>query len=78
MWVLTLIAGILCLFAVLVDAFQTIILPRRASGRFRLTRLFFIVTWRPWVFITKGLHDARKRDFCYSYYGPLLRLVFRN
>ena len=71
MWVLTLIAGILCLFAVLVDAFQTIILPRRASGRFRLTRLFFIVTWRPWVFITKGLHDARKRDFCYSYYGPM-------
>ncbi len=75
MRIVTLVAGIVCLFAVLVDAFQTIILPRRASGRFRLTRLFYIVTWRPWVFITKGLHDARKRDFCYSYYGPM-SLIF--
>jgi hypothetical protein len=32
--------GAICLFAVLLDAFQTIILPRRATGRFRLTRLF--------------------------------------
>ena len=57
MRIVTLVAGIVCLFAVLVDAFQTIILPRRATGRFRLTRLFYIVTWRPWVFITRGLHD---------------------
>jgi len=39
MRIVTLIVGILCIFAVLLDAFQTIILPRRASGRFRLTRL---------------------------------------
>ena len=71
----TLIAGIVCLFAVLLDAFQTIILPRRATGRFRLTRIFYIVTWRPWVFLTKWLQDARKRDFCYSYYGPM-SLIF--
>jgi hypothetical protein len=32
----TFAAGVVCLFAVLLDAFQTIILPRRASGRFRL------------------------------------------
>jgi hypothetical protein len=40
MRILTLIAGVICLFAVLLDAFQTIILPRRATGRFRLTRNF--------------------------------------
>ena len=34
MRILTLIAGILCLFVVLLDAFQTIILPRRATGPF--------------------------------------------
>jgi hypothetical protein len=71
MGVFTLAAGILCLFAVLLDAFQTIILPRRASGRFRLTRLFYIVTWQPWVFITKRLHDPRKRESAFSYYGPM-------
>ncbi len=75
MRILSLLFGVVCLFSVLLDAFQTIILPRRASGRFRLTRLFFIVTWRPWVFVTKWLHDTRKRDFCYSYYGPM-SLIF--
>ena len=40
----TLIAGVVCLFAVLLDAFQTIILPRRATGRFRLTRIFYVIT----------------------------------
>jgi hypothetical protein len=71
MRVLAFVAGFACLFVVLLDAFQTIILPRRASGRFRLTRLFYIVTWRPWVFTTRWLEDARKREFCYSYYGPM-------
>ena len=75
MRVFILLAGIVCLFAVLLDAFQTIILPRRASGRFRLTRIFYTVTWRPWVFFTKRLHDPRKRESAFSYYGPM-SLIF--
>jgi hypothetical protein len=75
MRIFTLIAGIVCLFSVLLDAFQTIILPRRASGRFRLTRLFYIATWKPWVFFTKLLHDPRKRESSFSYYGPM-SLIF--
>jgi hypothetical protein len=75
MRVLAFVAGFGCLFVVLLDAFQTIILPRRASGRFRLTRLFYLATWRPWVFTTKWLEDTRKREFCYSYYGPM-SLIF--
>ena len=69
------VVGIACLFAVLLDAFQTIILPRRASGRFRLTRLFYIATWRPWVFLTKRMRDLRKRETAFSYYGPM-SLIF--
>ena len=55
MRIFTMIAGIVCLFAVLFDAFQTIILPRRATGRFRLTRLFYIVTWGPWSLLHQAL-----------------------
>jgi len=66
-----LLAGMICLMVVLLDAFQTIILPRRASGPFRLTRLFYIVTWTPWTFFTKRMRNARKRETSYSYYGPL-------
>ena len=69
------LVGVACLFAVLLDAFQTIILPRRATGRFRLTRLFYRVTWTPWVFFTKRLRDVRKRESVFSYYGPM-SLIF--
>jgi hypothetical protein len=69
------IAGFLCLCIVLVDAFQTIILPRRASGRFRLTRLFYLATWNPWAFFARRLRDKTRRESVFSYYGPL-SLIF--
>ena len=75
MRIFTLIAGILCLIAVLFDAFQTIILPRRATGRFRLTRMFYIATWLPWRFFAKRIRDLRRRESAFSYYGPL-SLIF--
>ena len=71
MWILSLIAGLICLVAVLLDAFQTIILPRRASGRFRLTRMFYLLTWGPWVYFTQWSSDPRKREASFSFYGPL-------
>ncbi len=75
MRIVTVIAGVICLFAALFDAFQTIILPRRATGRFRLTRLFFVATWKPWVFFTRRIRDVRKRESAFSFYGPM-SLIF--
>jgi hypothetical protein len=75
MRVIALVAGIVCLFIVLLDAFQTIILPRRATGRFRLTRLFYIATWKPWVFVAGRLHHPRKRETALSFYGPLSLII---
>jgi hypothetical protein len=75
MRIFTLVAGVVCLFAVLLDAFQTIILPRRATGRFRLTRIFYVLTWTPWVFLGKRLCNPRRRESFFSYYGPM-SLIF--
>ena len=75
MRIFTLIAGIICLVAVLFDAFQTIILPRRATGRFRITRMFYIATWLPWRFFAKRIRHLRRRETAFSYYGPL-SLIF--
>jgi hypothetical protein len=72
---LALIAGIACLFFVLLDAFQTVILPRRATGRFRITRLFYILTWRPWRAVALHVRNPRKRETWLSYYGPLSLVV---
>lgn len=68
---LALVAGFFCISIVLFDAFQTIILPRRATGRFRLTRLFYIATWFPWRFFARRFHHARRREILLGYYGPL-------
>ncbi|WP_263359711.1 potassium channel family protein [Acidicapsa ligni] len=75
MRIFILLIGIVCLFAVLIDAFQTIILPRRASGRFRLTRIFYLATWTPWSFFTQRMSDPRKRESALSYFGPLSLII---
>ena len=72
---LTMIVGILCVVVVLLDAFQTVILPRRAAGRLRLTRIFYIATWAPWRFVAVRMHHPRKRETALSFYGPL-SLIF--
>ena len=71
MHTLSMLAGILCIFAVLFDAFQTIILPRRAMGRFHITDLFYKLTWRPWGILVDLVRTPRKRETLFSYYGPL-------
>jgi len=71
----TTVAGIICILIVLLDAFQTVILPRRAAGRLRLTRLFYIATWVPWRAIATSIRHPRKRETALSFYGPL-SLIF--
>ncbi len=61
MGILTLVAGLVCLLVVLLDAFQTIILPPPRSGRFRLTGIFYAATWRPWVFFAGGFATTQTR-----------------
>lgn len=72
---LGLILGILAIGIVLLDAFETIILPRRASGKVRLTRLFYVVTWRPWAAIVARIPNRRTRETGFSFYGPLSLLL---
>lgn len=73
--VFSLIAGLLCLSEVLVDAFQTIILPRRASGRLRISRAFLTATWIPWKAIARRMRPTRQRESFLSYFGPLSLLL---
>jgi hypothetical protein len=75
MRILALIAGILCCLGVFLDAFQTIILPRRPKGRFRITRLFLLMTWNPWVALGDRLKNQRVRDQYFSIFGPLSLLL---
>src|SRR6266852_1909641 len=68
------VAGAALLAGVLWDAFETIILPRRVSGRIRLTKLFYRFTWGPWR-ATARLLSGRRREAFLSFYGPLSLLL---
>ena len=68
-------AGVAIFLIVVWDAFEAVILPRRVTRKFRLTRVFYKFTWNTWKFIN-GLFAARKtRETLLSFYGPLSLLV---
>ena len=72
------IAGLIFCSSAVLDAFQTIILPRRPVGRFRITKFFYIATWMPWATLARHTRNPKVRDQLYSMYGPgslLLLLV---
>jgi Ion channel len=69
------IFGIALILLVLWEGFETIILPRRVTRRFRLTRFFYRSSWRPWVKMVKTLVPARRRESWLSYFGPLSLLL---
>jgi hypothetical protein len=73
--IVTLIAGIICCLGMAVDVFQTIILPRRPTGRFQITRMFFVLTWNPWASAAQRVRDRKVREQAFSYYGPLSLLL---
>ncbi len=75
MHVAAFIAGLFCCLGVALDAFQTIILPRRPTGRLQITRLFFIATWAPWVMMAERARNTKVREQIYSVYGPLSLLL---
>jgi hypothetical protein len=70
MRVAALIAGLLFCFSAVLDAFQTIILPRRPVGRFRITKLFYVLTWAPWSWVARHTRNPKAREQIYSSFGP--------
>jgi len=69
------IVGILLLLIILWDGFETIILPRRVTRRFRLARLFFRCTWPPWSAVARRMKAGKRREAFLSIYGPLSLLL---
>ena len=69
------LGGLALILIVLWDAFETIILPRRVTRKFRLARLFYLSSWRAWAALVRHLPDGRRRDSLLSYYGPLSLLL---
>ena len=70
------IAGVVLIAVILWDVFETIILPRRVTRRFRLARAFYRWTWRPWRAVACLLQSRKNlRETFLGYYGPLSLLA---
>jgi hypothetical protein len=69
------ILGLLLMFATLWETFESIILPRRVTRRFRLTRLFYQITWKIWSTVNRWLPSKKLRETQLSYFGPLSLLL---
>src|ERR1700746_2505772 len=79
MHVFTTILGIVTILSVLLDAFETIVLPRQVQRAFRLTSWFYRHTWVPWVRVAKLIRANNWRESFLGYFGPfslILLLVF--
>jgi ion channel len=75
MHVLASIGGILLIFSILLDAFETIVLPRRIQRHFRITALFYRTTWPRWTGLASHIKSGSRREGFLAYYGPL-SLIF--
>jgi hypothetical protein len=67
--------GLLLMFATLWETFESMILPRRVTRRFRVARLFYRVTWAIWSVFNRWLPSKKVRESHLSYYGPLSLLM---
>jgi hypothetical protein len=67
------------IIAILHDAFEVMLLPRRVKNKTRIVRYFFDATWAVWSAIGRRVRNEERRNNFLSLYGPLslvLMLLF--
>src|SRR5262252_10092235 len=63
--------GIAIIWVVLLDAFETVVLPRRVLRNFKLTAYFYRRTWIPWRKIAARIKTTSRQQNFLGYFGPL-------
>jgi hypothetical protein len=65
------IFGVVIICVVLLDAFETVVLPRRVTRHFKLTAWFYRRTWIPWRNIAGRIRTPARQQSFLGYFGPL-------
>ncbi len=74
MRLLAIIFGIALVVLVTQDAFESVVLPRRVTRRFRLARLFTRTAYVGWRAVGRRIRSSARRDSFFGYLGPLTLL----
>ncbi len=69
------IAGTVLIFIILMDAFETVVLPRRIKRSIRIASWFYKKSWRFWTRTGRHIKSANRREGFLAYFGPLSLLV---
>ena len=63
--------GAIIMWVVLLDAFETVVLPRRVLRNFKLTAYFYRRTWIPWRGVARRISKPSRQQNFLGYFGPL-------
>ena len=69
------LAGVAVVIIVIWDAFEVIILPRRVTRRFRLSRFFYRNFWRIWKTLASLVPAKKARESAFGIFGPISLLI---
>jgi len=69
--IIAVVMGFVILWVVLLDAFETVVLPRRVMRNFKLTAYFYRRTWIPWRRIASHIKKTSRQQNFLGYFGPL-------
>jgi Ion channel len=67
--------GVFVLVTTLLDMFRTLVMPRAARGRYRISRLVFLGLWRPWRWLALRARTAQGRERFLAGVSPLSLFV---
>ena len=56
------VAGVVLIVVFLVDSFETTVLPRRVTHRFRFARLFYVSSWSLWRWLALKIPSGKRRE----------------
>lgn len=71
MHIVAVVLGAAIIWVVLLDAFETVVLPRRVLRNFKLTAYFYRRTWIPWRGIARRIKKPSRQQNFLGYFGPL-------
>jgi len=69
------VLGVATIWVVLLDAFETVVLPRRVLRNFKLTAYFYRRTWMPWRRVAGLIRSTSRQQNFLGYFGPLSLIV---
>jgi hypothetical protein len=66
------IVGVVVIFVILMDAFETVVLPRRVRRVFfRISTRFYKKSWQLWSAVALHIKDPFRREGFLAYFGPV-------